>query len=94
MSLIARIDGLRRAASRFPISLLEFGMRLAVGATFFRSGMNKAEDFSNAIVLFREEYRLLANRCPRRSSSSIAITWRSSASATAATSRMSLTGCA
>jgi len=58
MSLIARIDGLRRAARRFPISLLEFGMRLAVGATFFRSGMNKAEDFNNAIVLFRDEYRL------------------------------------
>jgi len=32
---------LRRTARRFPISLLEFGMRLAVGATFFRSGMNK-----------------------------------------------------
>lgn len=58
MSLIARIDGLRRTARRFPISLLEFGMRLAVGATFFRSGMNKVEDFSNAIVLFRDEYRL------------------------------------
>ena len=58
MSLIARIDGLRRTARRFPISLLEFGMRLVVGATFFRSGMNKAEDFNNAIVLFRDEYRL------------------------------------
>ena len=58
MSLIARIDGLRCTARRFPISLLEFGMRLAVGATFFRSGMNKAEDFNNAIVLFRDEYRL------------------------------------
>jgi putative oxidoreductase len=58
MSLIARIDRLRRTTHRFPISLLEFGMRLAVGATFFRSGMNKVEDFSNAIVLFRDEYRL------------------------------------
>ena len=37
----------RRAAqqgARFPLSLLEFGMRLAVGATFFRSGMNKVEE--------------------------------------------------
>ena len=58
MCFIARIDGLRRAMRRFPISLLEFGMRLAVGATFFRSGMNKVEDFNNAIVLFRDEYRL------------------------------------
>ena len=51
MSLIARIDALRTAARRFPLSLLEFGMRLAVGATFFRSGMTKYEDFANAIVL-------------------------------------------
>ena len=33
-------------------------MRLAVGATFFRSGMNKFESFDTAITLFREEYRL------------------------------------
>src|SRR5260370_42644607 len=58
MSLIARIDGLRSKARRFPLSLLEFGMRLAVGATFFRSGMNKYESFDNAIILFRDEYRL------------------------------------
>jgi putative oxidoreductase len=58
MSLIARIDALRSAARRFPISLVEFGMRLAVGATFFRSGMNKVESFDTAIALFRDEYRL------------------------------------
>jgi putative oxidoreductase len=33
-------------------------MRLAVGATFFRSGMNKLESFDTAITLFRDEYRL------------------------------------
>jgi putative oxidoreductase len=33
-------------------------MRVAVGATFFRSGMNKFQSFDTAIVLFREEYRL------------------------------------
>ena len=58
MSFIARIDALRRKAGRFPLSLLEFGMRLAVGATFFRSGMTKYQSFDNAIVLFRDEYRL------------------------------------
>jgi len=56
--LIARLDRLRSSAARFPISLLEFGMRLAVGATFFRSGMNKLESFNTAIALFRDEYRL------------------------------------
>ena len=58
MSLIARIDALRNTARRFPISLLEFGMRLAVGATFFRSGMVKLQSFDTAIALFRDEYRL------------------------------------
>ena len=57
-NLVARLDRLRTTAGRFPLSLIEFGMRLAVGATFFRSGMNKFESFDTAITLFREEYRL------------------------------------
>ena len=56
--LVARLDRLRTSAGRFPLSLIEFGMRLAVGATFFRSGMNKVQSFDTAIVLFRDEYRL------------------------------------
>ena len=56
--LLQRLDGLRSTARRFPLSLLELGMRLAVGATFFRSGMLKYQSFDNAITLFREEYRL------------------------------------
>ena len=55
---VARLDRLRTTAGRLPLSLIEFGMRLAVGATFFRSGMNKLESFDTAITLFREEYRL------------------------------------
>ena len=58
VGLIVRLDRLRSSARRFPMSLLEFGMRLAVGATFFRSGMNKFESFDTAIALFRDEYRL------------------------------------
>jgi putative oxidoreductase len=56
--LVARLDVLRTRARRFPLSLLEFGMRLAVGATFFKSGMDKLQSFDTAIALFREEYRL------------------------------------
>jgi putative oxidoreductase len=56
--LVSRLDALRAAGRRFPLSLLEFGMRLAVGATFFRSGMNKFQSFDTAITLFRDEYRL------------------------------------
>jgi putative oxidoreductase len=57
-SLIQRLDSLRSAARRFPLPLIELGMRLAVGATFFRSGMLKYQSFDNAIALFRDEYRL------------------------------------
>ena len=57
-ALFARLDRARTTAGRFPLSLIEFGMRLAVGATFFRSGMNKFQSFDTAITLFREEYRL------------------------------------
>lgn len=56
--LVARLDRLRTTAGRFPLSLIELGMRLAVGATFFRSGMNKLQSFDTAITLFRDEYRL------------------------------------
>lgn len=56
--IVARLAALRAAAARFPLSLLELGMRIAVGATFFRSGMNKLESFDTAVELFREEYRL------------------------------------
>lgn len=57
-TLLARLDRARATAGRFPLSPIEFGMRLAVGATFFRSGMNKLQSFDTAITLFREEYRL------------------------------------
>jgi putative oxidoreductase len=57
-NLVVRLDRARTTASRFPLSLIEVGMRLAVGATFFRSGMNKFQSFDTTITLFREEYRL------------------------------------
>lgn len=57
-AIVGRLDAARNRASQFPLSLLELGMRVAVGATFFRSGMNKLQSFDTAIVLFREEYRL------------------------------------
>ena len=48
----------RLGARRFPLAVIELGFRLAVGATFFRSGLNKLQSFDTAISLFREEYRL------------------------------------
>jgi putative oxidoreductase len=57
-TFVDRLEALRAAGRRFPLSLLEFGMRLAVGATFFRSGMDKYQSFDTAFTLFRDEYRL------------------------------------
>jgi putative oxidoreductase len=57
-TIIGHLDAARSRLARFPLSILELGLRVAVGATFFRSGMNKVESFDTAIVLFREEYRL------------------------------------
>ncbi|MGD9879693.1 MAG: DoxX family protein [Reyranella sp.] len=57
-TIVGRLDAARARAGRFPLSLLELGMRVSVGATFFRSGMNKVQSFDTAITLFREEYRL------------------------------------
>ena len=54
----ARLATWRATVGRFPLSVLELGMRIAVGATFFKSGMNKAQSFDTAMELFREEYRL------------------------------------
>jgi putative oxidoreductase len=56
--LVTRLAALRATAARFPLSLLELGMRVAVGVTFFKSGMNKFQSFDSAVELFREEYRL------------------------------------
>jgi putative oxidoreductase len=57
-TIIGGLGVARSRLARFPLSVLELGMRVAVGATFFRSGMNKVQSFDTAIVLFREEYRL------------------------------------
>ena len=57
-TIIGGLGVTRSRLARFPLSVLELGMRVAVGATFFRSGMNKVQSFDTAIVLFREEYRL------------------------------------
>jgi len=57
-SRFARLAAFRALARRVPLPLVELGMRVAVAATFFRSGLNKFQSFDTAIELFRDEYRL------------------------------------
>ena len=55
---------IRRALSlcsileRFPLSVLQFLMRLSIGAVFWNSGLTKIASWQTTIVLFRDEYRV------------------------------------
>lgn len=52
------IAALRSKLERFPLSLIQLGFRLGVGAVFFRSGLLKLESWQFTVLLFRDEYRV------------------------------------
>jgi putative oxidoreductase len=61
----ARVDALRRQfvlvrswLARFPLSLIQLGMRIGVGAVFFNSGLLKYNSWEFAIKLFEDEYKV------------------------------------
>ena len=43
---------------RFPLSIIQLAMRIAVGAVFFRSGLLKVNSWEFAVQLFRDEYKV------------------------------------
>jgi putative oxidoreductase len=43
---------------RFPLSILQLGMRVGVGMVFFKAGLLKYESFEFAVKLFQDEYKL------------------------------------
>ncbi len=49
---------LREWLARFPLSLLQLGMRIGVGAVFFNSGLLKYNSWEFAIKLFEDEYKV------------------------------------
>jgi len=53
-----RLDGIRERLERFPLSILQLAMRIAVGAVFFRSGLLKVGSWEFAVQLFRDEYKV------------------------------------
>lgn len=53
-----RLDKIRGGLARAPQGLFELAWRIAVGATFFKSGVNKIESWDSTIGLFRDEYKL------------------------------------
>jgi putative oxidoreductase len=43
---------------RFPLSILQFGMRIGVGMVFFNAGLLKYKSFEFAVKLFEDEYKV------------------------------------
>ena len=65
MTASGQIAGLRQQfvatrewLARFPLSILQLGMRFGVGAVFFNSGLLKINSWEFAIKLFEDEYKV------------------------------------
>src|ERR1700752_4806811 len=56
--LRGRYIALRDWLERFPLSLIQLAMRIAVGAVFFNSGLLKIRSWEFAIKLFEDEYKV------------------------------------
>ena len=53
-----RLSTARERLERFPLSIIQLAMRIAVGAVFFRSGLLKVGSWEFAVQLFRDEYKV------------------------------------
>jgi len=49
---------IRERVGRFPLSILQLGMRIGVGMVFFNAGLLKYRSFEFAIKLFEDEYKV------------------------------------
>jgi putative oxidoreductase len=54
----AWLDSARIGLARFPLSVIQLAMRIAVGAVFFNSGLLKINSWEFAIKLFQDEYKV------------------------------------
>ena len=54
----ARLAALPERLERFPLSIIQLAMRIAVGAVFFKSGLLKVGSWEFAVQLFRDEYKV------------------------------------
>src|SRR5215475_15568517 len=52
------VASLREWLGRFPLSILQLGMRIGVGIVFFKAGLLKYQSFEFAVKLFEDEYKL------------------------------------
>src|SRR5690242_14619891 len=56
MTLAERAESILDALGRFPVSLLQFLLRLSIASVFWHSGMTKIASWDTTIALFRDEY--------------------------------------
>ena len=52
------ISKMREWLGRFPLSILQLGMRVGVGMVFFNAGLLKYRSFEFAVKLFEDEYKV------------------------------------
>src|SRR3989442_6819294 len=57
-SLRGRLISARERLGRFPLSILQLGMRIGVGMVFFNAGLLKYKSFEFAVKLFEDEYKV------------------------------------
>jgi putative oxidoreductase len=52
------ISAISATLKRFPLSVIQLGMRVGIAAMFFRSGLLKFNSWEFALLLFRDEYQV------------------------------------
>ena len=55
---VALSDRARQQLAGFPLSVLQLGMRIGVGAVFFKAGLIKYSSPEFTLLLFRDEYQV------------------------------------
>lgn len=58
MSVNTQFVSLREMLGRFPLSIIQLGMRFGVGLVFFDAGILKYQSFEFAVKLFEDEYKV------------------------------------
>jgi putative oxidoreductase len=58
LTLRSRYVSIRDWLGRFPMSILQLGLRVGVGLVFFNAGLLKFKSFEFAVKLFQDEYKV------------------------------------
>jgi putative oxidoreductase len=58
IGVIGHANSIRERFGRFPLSILQLGMRIGVGMVFFNAGLLKYKSFEFAVKLFEDEYKV------------------------------------